>query len=71
MLRRFAILAVVAILSAVSAFPFLSPTFRVSSMHIALGEFWRLPWTLGLIFFVYPLDNHLTTVIIASPTPLP
>jgi hypothetical protein len=53
MLRRFALYAIVAVLSAAGAFPFLFPTFRVSSMHIAGGEFWRLPWVAGKEQIVY------------------
>lgn len=44
MLRRLILLVFVATLAATGAFPLLSPTFRVSSMHIAQGEFWRLAW---------------------------
>ena len=45
MLRRLILFVFVATLAATGAFPFLSP--RVSSMHIAEGEFWRLPWRAG------------------------
>ena len=62
MLRRTALFALVTILSAAGAHPFLSARIAFSSSTIAQGEFWRLPWAAGTSLQIsgngYGEDTH-------------